>query len=134
MLFGRARRLVDHDSQFRELALQVQRWQQVHPCGQYRSLQHRMPCPVQTKVVTNPTGVDNAGRQGRAFAAGVCLLDPELVPSAGSGHNLSGHFFGREHLWQRIQRSDRRLRQQQHIVGDVKDALGPLHQVGEGGR
>ena len=86
------------------------------------------------KSRNRPLG-DRLDQDPRPLVPVVQLDDPELVVAASSRQDPAGDDLGRPELGLRGDRdADRRLGEQEDVVGDVEDAFAPLLQIAVGGR
>ena len=85
--------------------------------------------PIKTEEIAQPAGVDHLRFDLHAFGAFIHPHNAEFVIAAGVGQDMAGDPAGRQQRRQRINRTDHRAGQEQHVIGDVENPFAVHLQI-----
>ena len=130
--FIRAGGFFDGAAERGELAFDFVSREQMQSCGEDRGFEDSVFRAIESEEVSQAADVNDSCADVCAVVRCVERLDFELVPTTGGGEDSAADFFGGERFGQRVELSDRGLRQQQDVIDDVEDPVWLLLQVAKG--
>src|SRR5262245_59151798 len=123
-VLDRASGLGNDDTEFLKLGEDLVTGQESRPCGQYRGLDPGVPGAIETEEIPDPAICNRLDYDAGPVRLVVEFQGPELVVTTCPGENPTRDNAGWAHFGERVDgHAYGRLRQEQHIISDVKDTL-----------